>query len=130
MERKADIFNLVSLLLDTNDKLIAEIKQRDSKVSLTLQSSSLSHKHRKMFKIQRLLENDFYCSKINISFWTKNKVQERVDEYTIRSNDLEWLLSIIRLHSIMKNGKKNEIRKKVFQDIEKLKKDIEVKEIY
>ena len=126
---KADIFNLVSLLLDTDSKLTAEIRIRDSKMFFSWQSKSLAERHGRMFKLQKQLENNFYCSKISISFWTKNKVQERVDEYTMRSNDLEWLLSIIRLHSIMKNGKKNEIRKKVFQDIEKLKKDIEVKEI-
>ena len=130
MERKADIFNLTSLLLDTDSKLVAEIKWRNYRIFLELKDNNLSYRHRKMFKVQRKLENEFYCKDITISFWTKNKVQERIAEYKIRSNDLAIILSSIRLHSIMANWKKNEVRKKTFQDIEKSKKNIEVKEIY
>ena len=126
---KVKVFNLVSLLLDTDSKLTAEIKWRNYRVFLELKANNLSYRHRKMFKVQRKLENEFYCKDINISFWTKNKVQERIAEYKISSDILAAILSSIRLHSIMANGKKNIVRKKTFQDIEKSKKDMRIKDI-
>ena len=126
---KSKLYNLTSLLLDTDSKLIAEIKWRNYRVFLELKANNLSYRHRKMFKVQRKLENDLYCRKTTISFWTKNKVQERVGEYTIRSNDLATILSSMRLHSIMANGHKNEVRKKTFQDIEKME-DVKIEEFF
>ena len=83
-----------------------------------------------MFKLQKQLENNFYCSKITISFWTKNKVQELIAEYAITSNILAIILSNLRLHSIMANGRKNEVRRKLFKDIEKMEFNGKVEEIF
>jgi len=128
---KAKLCNITSLLLDTNSKLVAEIRRRNWRVFLKLKSESLTKKHIKLFKIQRQLENEFEYKNVTIIFWLDNKTQKRIAEYKIDSAILAWILSNIRLFSITKDGDINEIRKRIFEHIQKIENiDWVVKEIY
>ena len=82
---KAKLCNITSLLLDTNSKLVAEIRRRNWRVFLKLKSESLTKKHIKLFKIQRQLENEFEYKNVTIIFWLDNKTQKRIAEYKIDS---------------------------------------------
>ena len=100
---KVKVYNLTSLLLDTDSKLIAEVRRQNRRIPFRLKAETLTKKHRNLFKLQKNLENDFEYKDVNISFWLDNKTQKRIAEYEIDSKLLANILSIMRTTSIVQD---------------------------